>query len=233
MLLFHGIIFPKLKCFIDILAKFFLQTYGSILLKRNITFFDFFKSTNLSIDRQTCMAAASLSYKAFEKVVKCGITTEGFQASRNHIKVSVYFSVWQLYVCLASYSLKNHSILKRGRGSVTFEFGQLKRNCKCRKQSLLPLPNLSGKIEGDSTRRVRVHSNLITLKLITGSLFFPLPRLLIVLFLLLLFLFSLCTTFKGCVFGGESKNGFLISDYMDSSLPKLKRKIKKRIIYLG
>ena len=31
--------------------------------------------------------------------------------------------MWQPYVCLASYSLKNHSIWKQGRGSVTFEFG--------------------------------------------------------------------------------------------------------------
>ena len=38
MLLFYGIIFSKLKCFIDILANTFLQTCGSILSKRNITF---------------------------------------------------------------------------------------------------------------------------------------------------------------------------------------------------
>ena len=35
---------------------------------------------------------------------------------------------------------------------------------------------------------------------------------------------------KGCVFWGESKNGFVISDHTDSSLPK-KRMIRKRIIY--
>ena len=34
----------------------------------------------------------------------------------------------------------------------------------------------------------------------------------------------------GCVFLGESKKGFVISDPTDSSLPK-KRKIRKRIIY--
>ena len=42
MLLFYGIIFSKLKCFIDILAKTFLQTCGSILLKRNITYLSFY-----------------------------------------------------------------------------------------------------------------------------------------------------------------------------------------------
>ena len=47
------------------------------------------------------------------------------------------------------------------------------------------------------------------------------------------FFFSLCTTFKMCVLGGEFKNGFVISDHMDFSPPKLKRKIQKRIIYLG
>ena len=47
MLLFHEVSFSKLKCFIDIVAKFFLQTCGSILFKRDITFSDLFKSTNL------------------------------------------------------------------------------------------------------------------------------------------------------------------------------------------
>ena len=47
MLLFHEVSFSKLKCFIDIVAKFFLQTCGSILLKRDITFSCLFKSTNL------------------------------------------------------------------------------------------------------------------------------------------------------------------------------------------
>ena len=35
---------------------------------------------------------------------------------------------------------------------------------------------------------------------------------------------------KGGFFLGESKNGFVISDHKDSSLPK-KRKIRKRIVY--
>ena len=47
MLLFYGINSSKLKCFIDMVAEFFLQTYRPILLKRNITFSDLFKSTNL------------------------------------------------------------------------------------------------------------------------------------------------------------------------------------------
>ena len=47
MLLFHEVSFSKLKWFIDIVAKFFLQTCGSILFKRDITFSDLFKSTNL------------------------------------------------------------------------------------------------------------------------------------------------------------------------------------------
>ena len=71
MLLFYGIIFSKLKCFIDILAKTFLQTCGSILLKRNITFSDFFKSTNLSIDRQN-MAALRKSRQLCYYKVKIG-----------------------------------------------------------------------------------------------------------------------------------------------------------------
>ena len=45
MLLFHEVSFSKLKCLIDIVAKFFLC--GSILFKRDITFSDLFKSTNL------------------------------------------------------------------------------------------------------------------------------------------------------------------------------------------
>ena len=47
MLLFHEISFSKLKCFIDIVATFFSQTYESILLKIKITFSDLFKSTYL------------------------------------------------------------------------------------------------------------------------------------------------------------------------------------------
>ena len=48
MLLFYGIKFFKLKCFIDTVAKFFTNIYRSILLKRNITFsYLFIKSTNL------------------------------------------------------------------------------------------------------------------------------------------------------------------------------------------
>ena len=44
MLLFYGIIFSKLKCFIDILAKTFLQTCGWInIVKTKYNFFRFFQ----------------------------------------------------------------------------------------------------------------------------------------------------------------------------------------------
>ena len=63
MLLFaQEISFSKFKCFIDIVASF-LQTYGSILLKRNITFSDLLKSTNLEY------LASTSSKKCFLKLL--------------------------------------------------------------------------------------------------------------------------------------------------------------------
>ena len=44
MFLFYGIIFSKLKCFIDMLAKTFLQTCGWInIVKTKYNFFRFFQ----------------------------------------------------------------------------------------------------------------------------------------------------------------------------------------------
>ena len=41
--------------------------------------------------------------------------------------------------------------------------------------------------------------------------------------------FLVVSAYLGCVSLGESENGFVIPDHMDSSTPK-KRKIRKRII---
>ena len=46
MLLFHGMLFCKLKCFINIIAKFFTNLWINIV-KKKYNFFNLFKSTNL------------------------------------------------------------------------------------------------------------------------------------------------------------------------------------------
>ena len=88
------------------------------MLKRNITFSAFFKFTNLSIDRQSIDKHGSRFGLIRTKPLK-----KPWNLLSQKLKVSIKFSVWQPYVCLASYSLKKHSIWKQGRGSVTFEFG--------------------------------------------------------------------------------------------------------------
>ena len=80
-----------MKCFMDIVFRF-LQTYGSTLLKRNITFFDWFKSTNFSIDQQSIDKHGSrfalIGTKPLKKpwnVLSQKLTSDAFQeVSRNH-----------------------------------------------------------------------------------------------------------------------------------------------------
>ena len=93
MLLFYGIIFAKLKCFIDILAKTFFTNMWINIVKTKYNFFRFFQVYKF-VNRSTKHSSFSLSYKAFEKVVKCAITKVKIGpisslTEPRHIKVSV------------------------------------------------------------------------------------------------------------------------------------------------
>ena len=118
----------SLSCFIDIVVKFFLPKHGSTLLKRNI-FFPISTSLQFvnrsTIDRQKWQPIrfCTKTLKKPWNVLSQKLKSDGFPVSRNHNQGLYIIICMKRYVCLAPYSLQNHSNWKRGRGSVTFKFG--------------------------------------------------------------------------------------------------------------
>ena len=127
-----------MKCFIDIVAKFFTNKWINIV-KKKYNFFRFFQVYEFvnwsTIDRQTWQPLRFDSYKAFEKAVKFAIT-----------KVKGLYKI----LCVAAIRLPRFLLIKktldlkaRPRLGYIWIWSMLKRNCAGREQSLLCLPNFS------------------------------------------------------------------------------------------
>ena len=194
------------------------------IVKTKYNFFRFFQVYEF-VNQSTKHGSSSLSYKAFEKVVKCAITklkSDGFQG------LCIIF-------CVATIRLSRLLLIKKSlhlkarpaeaRLLLNLEHAQ-KELCMPRVES----PFSSQFFQEDRRSLCSQGTRSLKLdhfKIDHGLSLFPSPQS-PQSFCCCCFFFSLCTTFKRCVFGGEFKNGSVISDHVDFSPPKLKPNIKKK-----